>query len=350
MAHYAVVDDFRTGMPQTIPSAPFAPDGIACHWSAGAEGETGALGTISFLIGAPERNASYHEVWYPKNGGFEARRIVRPSRFAHSMNPTQPWPWSPDARTRRILGTRWWNPNAASYAVCVAGGSATIQRLVNDPGFMAGARRRIAELQAQFRAALSPDPMFNHAEGQTNKSDWGSLLRPAILQPTISEEDMDTRGKFQAWLVKPGAKVYASPSTSAPVLFTFGASGGQITSREEEVTTRNADGTVAATGVWRRVKLDNDPRKRQMGWMRRAGADPDLIIAPGDAAGYDEFLNQAEWGIDLAAVPTWPLSTGGISEAEVQRREKMAARVAAIDVGKAGSDALSTAVGRYPAP
>lgn len=201
MSYYAVVDDFRVGMPQTILPTPLRPRGKADHTTEGAEGEAGALGTIQFLIDAAARNASYHEIWYAKNGGFEARRIVRPDRAAHSMNPAQP-PWAPNTRVRRILGDRWYDPNAYSYAVSIAGTTAvTVPKLVNDPGFMAGARRRNAELLAQF-PSMSADPLFNHGEGQADRSDWGPLMRPALEE---TEVPVILRPVYEEWTTRASA-------------------------------------------------------------------------------------------------------------------------------------------------
>ncbi|MDP9143879.1 MAG: hypothetical protein M3N43_04140 [Actinomycetota bacterium] len=203
MSFYAVVDDFRAGMPQTTLVGALRPRGIADHTTEGAEGEAGALGTIQFLIDRADRNASYGEVWYAKGDGFEARRIVPPENASHSMSPN-PTVWQPDARVRRILGDRWWDPNSVSYSVSIAGSTAvTVPALIGNPGFMAGARKRNAELMAQFRASLTPDPLFNHAEGQTDRSDWGPLMRPAILS---TEDDMIIRKPLvrEQWTTRTG--------------------------------------------------------------------------------------------------------------------------------------------------
>ena len=231
MSYYAVVDDFRSGMPQTILSS-FRPRGIACHTTEGAEGEAGAVGTILFLAGNPGRNASYHELWYPKLGGFEARRIVRPDRAAHSMNPAQPSPWSPEVRVRRILGDRWGDPNAYSYAVSVAGSTNhTVPRLINDhPGFMEGARRRTRELLERFSSSLSPDPLFNHGEGQNNRYDWGLLLRPALLE----DDEMDWVSKIKPLspyiaTLDANARVRNAPSLNSSGSFLIPHTGREVT-------------------------------------------------------------------------------------------------------------------------
>jgi hypothetical protein len=188
--YYRVVDDFRPAVPHTVLSGVLRPRGLAGHTSEGGEGEAGFLGTVDFLIATAARSAGYHEGWYPKNGGFEARRITRPEYAAHSMNPRQP-PWRnpPLARVQRILGDRWWDPNAVSYAICIAGSTGiTIPRLINDAGFMAGARRRYAELRQQYASSLAADPLFNHGEGQADRTDWGNFRAALLAAP--QEDDV----------------------------------------------------------------------------------------------------------------------------------------------------------------
>src|SRR5688500_14540689 len=98
---YRVEDNFRSGIPQTVfqyGAGPFR--GISCHWTAGAPGRYGALGTVQFLIDNASRNASYHEIWWWENKTFGVMRIVRPERASHSMNPTPPT-WSPNTIVSR---------------------------------------------------------------------------------------------------------------------------------------------------------------------------------------------------------------------------------------------------------
>ena len=256
MTHYAVVDDFRVGMPQTaLPG--FAPRGIACHTTEGGEGEIGALGTIRFLIEAASRNASYHEVWYAKLDGFGARRIVPPGNAAHSMNPARP-PWAPNDRVRRILGDRWYDPNAWSYAVSIAGTTAvTVPALVNNPGFMAGARRRIGELQAQFRASLVLDPMFNHGEGQEDRSDWGPLMRPAILAEPEADVPVLTRPVREKWLI-PGNTTFWVGGPGFGEQKAFGPAPIELWSNGESVD-----------GLWRRIEYHNEPNIGEELWVLR---------------------------------------------------------------------------------
>jgi hypothetical protein len=250
MAYYAVVDDFRAGMPQTILAGGLKPRGVACHSTEGEGGESGALGTIQFLIDAASRNASYHELWYPKNGGFEARRIVRPDRAAHSMNPGAPW--TPNERVKRILGDKAHDPNAYSYAVSIAGSTThTVPKLINDPGFMEGARRRYRELLAQY-PTLSPDPLFNHGEGQSNRSDWGPLMRPALL-----EDDMDWARRIKPLdpyiaVLEANSKTRDAPSLASPNEFLHPGSIeiiviGEVTGAAYEGTNR---WLVYASSTW----------------------------------------------------------------------------------------------------
>jgi hypothetical protein len=247
MAYYAVVDDYRAGMPQTALATPLRPRGIACHTTEGAEGEQGALGTIQFLIDRADRNASYHEIWYAKGDGFEARRIVRLDRAAHSMSPAQP-PWNPNDRVRRILGDRWYDPNAYSYAVSIAGTTAvTVPNLVNDPGFMAGAARRIAEIRAAF-PSLSADPMFNHGEGQADRSDWGPLMRPAILAIPLPGGDMPV-------LTKPVREKWKVP---AGMSFYVGGPGVGELKQFTEATELWSNGETL-DGRWRRLEYHDSP-------------------------------------------------------------------------------------------
>lgn len=287
MAYYAVVDDFRDGMPQTALSGVLRPRGIAGHTTEGGEGEDGALGTIAFLIGAPERSASYHEVWYPKSGGFEARRIVRPERAAHSMNPRQP-PWRnpPDPRVGRILGDRWWDPNASSYAVSIAGSTAvTIAKLAADPGFMAGARRRYAELLAQFAASLSPDPLFNHGEGQADRTDWGTF-RTALLAAPPEEDDMlltrTWRQKRETWTTVPGAPFRALEPGQGVIDKAWGGAV-EVTTFLEEVVIVNGVPTTPTRRLLLALYPDPVSGPELLEIPRRSLTNPRPAANPSDA-------------------------------------------------------------------
>ena len=288
MPYYAVVDDFRDGMPQTALSGVLRPRGIACHTTEGGEGETGALGTIAFLIGAPERSASYHEVWYPKGDGFEARRIVRPERAAHSMNPRQP-PWRnpPDPRVGRILGDRWWDPNAASYAVSIAGSTAgTVPRLSADPDFMAGARRRYAELLAQFASSLSPDPLFNHGEGQADRTDWGTF-RAALLAPPAEEDDMlltrTWRRRRETWTTVPGAPFRATEPGQG-VIDKAWSNAADVTTFLEETRIVNGVITTPTSRLLLALYPDPDAGPELLEIPRRSLTNPRPAPDPSSAA------------------------------------------------------------------
>ena len=82
---YRVLSDLRAGMPKT------PKDGkpwrlIACHWTAGAAGYAGAVGTIGYMIQtAALRSASYHEIWAYDEATdlFSVIRIVPVTHCAH---------------------------------------------------------------------------------------------------------------------------------------------------------------------------------------------------------------------------------------------------------------------------
>lgn len=195
---YVVEQDFRSGIPQTWLAGGLKPRGLAGHWTAGAPGRRGALGTIRFFIDRADRNASYHEIWwFEAPDTFGVIEIVRADRASHSMNPNQPpnGPWEPNARVRRILGDKWWNPNSFSYSMSFAGMPEDLAAAMKYPAFIAGAQRRTRELMARFAGSLANDPLFNHGEGQpSTRRDWGTALRPAILGamlPDTSYEGVD---------------------------------------------------------------------------------------------------------------------------------------------------------------
>ena len=286
MAHYAVVDDMRPGMPQTVLAGALRPRGIAGHSTEGGEGEAGWEGTVAFLIGAPERSASYHEGWFPKDGGFEARRIVPPQNAAHSMNPRQP-PWRnpPDPRVARILGDRWWDPNASSYAVSIAGSTGvTIPKLMQDPGFMAGARRRYAELLAQF-PSLAPDPLFNHSEGQADRTDWGTF-RAALLAP-IEEDDMlltrTWRQKRETWTTVPGAPFRAQEPGAGVITKAWGGAV-EVTTFLEEIVVVNGVITTPTSRVLLALYPDPVSGPELLEIPRRSITNPRPAADPSDAA------------------------------------------------------------------
>jgi hypothetical protein len=290
MAFYAVVDDFRDGMPQTIlAGGTLRPRGIASHTTEGGEGEAGAVGTIvNVLIAMPERSASYHELWYPKADGFEARRIVRPEHASHSMNPRRP-PWRdpPDPRVARILGDRWWDPNAASYAVSIAGSTGvTIPKLSADRGFMAGARRRYAELLAQFASSLAPDPLYNHSEGQSDRTDWGTF-RAALLATPTQEDDMlltrTWRRKRETWTTVPGAPFRAQEPGQGVIPKAWAAPAVELTTFLEETVIVNGAITTPTSRVLLALYPDPEVGPELLEIPRRSLTNPRPAPEPSSA-------------------------------------------------------------------
>lgn len=205
---YRVVTDYRAGMPKT------AKDGkpyrlIACHWTAGATGYQGAVGTLAYMLSsAAQRNASYHELWSYESGNFTAIRIVDPRSCAHSLNPQQPpnGPYDPDAWVREALGANWWDPNQGVYAVSVAGAAAACTRYATDERFIKYAQRRIAEIRAEIPGLVG---LAEHSRFQNNKADWGPELTPALgghrftsLPDTAAENPMtdeDCQRRIAYW-------------------------------------------------------------------------------------------------------------------------------------------------------
>jgi hypothetical protein len=233
---YRIEDNFRSGVPQTAflnGAGPFR--GISCHWTAGAPGRNGALGTVQFFIDRADRNASYHEIWWWENKTFGVMRVVRPERASHSMNPTPPT-WSPTALVRRILGTKVGDPNRYSYSVSFAGMPADFERAMTDPDFVHGMARRTRELYAQF-GSLAADPLFNHGEGQpATRYDWGTVARPKIYAALNAPEDDDmyewvskmTPAKFRATVLV-GVPIRTAPlSSDATFAFNMPNSGRTI--------------------------------------------------------------------------------------------------------------------------
>jgi len=219
---YVIEDYFLTGIPQTLGGGPFR--GIACHWTVTPPGRDAAIATAkNFIATAATRNASYHELWWWAGGTFGVLRIVKPDRAAHSMNPlpvSRGGAWAPNALVQRILGDKSWNPNMFSYAVSFVGYPADMSTAAADPAFVQNAARRIKELYVQF-PSLAVDPLFNHSDGQSNKSDWGSALRPKIYEVlgTSVEEEMNlTNIKLEAWKPNGSNGVFRDkPERSAPV-------------------------------------------------------------------------------------------------------------------------------------
>ncbi|MEO7667148.1 MAG: hypothetical protein ABIU97_08970, partial [Dehalococcoidia bacterium] len=94
-----------------------------------------------------------------------------------------------------------------------------------NPGFMAGARRRTSELLVQFQASLVADPLFSHSEGQADRSDWGPLMRPALLQEDMLPALKPVR---QQWTTGMGDTL-ATSATATPggQFWTLGPNQGE---------------------------------------------------------------------------------------------------------------------------
>ena len=188
---YKVEEYYLAGIPQTALPGGLQPRGIAMHWTAGATGRAGALGTAKFFVDRADRNASYHMLvyWEASTRVFGVMWIVPVSRAAHSMNP-QPPTYAPNAEVKRILGDKTWDPNGASLAVSFCGMPADLEAAMQDDDFVSGYQRLVKELSAI--SSLSTRPLFNHGWAQpTTRTDAGAALIPAIYGET-PEEDVIT--------------------------------------------------------------------------------------------------------------------------------------------------------------
>lgn len=194
---YQVINEFRSGVPQT----PFGTVGpfrmLALHDTEGGAGLTGARGTLQFLIDRQDRNASYHEIWAwdEATKTFTALRIVPATSAAHSINPYPPsagGSYEPDSWVVQSLGTLWKDPNRYVYAVSVAGTVAQVDAWSGDPDFVAACRRRTSEIIAQFgvQPRLGEHFRFN----PSNRTDWGRLLTSKmgglVFTEVPKEDDM----------------------------------------------------------------------------------------------------------------------------------------------------------------
>lgn len=224
MGTYRVVNDFRTGMPQT-PTGTVGPFRmIALHDTEGGVGDGGALGTIRYLIDNSERNASYHEIWAWDEGAriFTVRRIVPATSAAHSMNPFPPT-YAPDPWVRQALGDRWQDPNRVIYAVSLAGRVADVNRWSGDSEFVSFCKRRIGEIQDQFNV-VTPYLGEHFRMNPSTRSDWGRLLTPALggLDTRLETLNMEMRPVQEEWWTRIGSVFYtAGPGMGIRKTFTL---------------------------------------------------------------------------------------------------------------------------------
>lgn len=206
---YRVVEDYREDVPQTSSGVigPFLC--FVLHDTEGGVGDSGALGTLRFLIDRKDRNASYHELWSWEEATrvFTARRIVPPTSAAHSLNPFPPsqgGSYEPDAYVRESLGARVNDPNRVVYAVSLAGTKADVDRWSEDSDFVKACLRRLAELRAELRM---PNRKAEHFRfNPSTRSDWGKLLTPAINREEMWVRILPVQ---EQWTTKLGARFYA---------------------------------------------------------------------------------------------------------------------------------------------
>lgn len=203
---YRVEKNYLPGIPQTKLSSPLRPSGISMHWTAGAPGRAGALGTAQFFVDRADRNASYHILVYWENRIFGVMWIVPVVNAAHSMNPNVP-PYDPNAEVRRILGTRVNDPNAACIAVSFCGMPVDLDKALADPDFLHGYRRLVGELSAI--SSMAPRPMFNHGWAQpSTRTDAGRLIVAITGVTTIGDEMQFWKPVQESWTTKSGTKFW----------------------------------------------------------------------------------------------------------------------------------------------
>lgn len=151
---------------------------IACHDTEGAQGRSGALGTIQFLIDRADRGASYHEIWWyhETTDEFGVIRIVPTYRAAGSVAPQRD-KYTPTTWVKNSLGVNAWDPNQGAYAISIAGRVADVDRYSRNPKFLAHAHRRMMELWKELNLTKRAEH-FQFNPG--TRSDWGKSLMPAL--------------------------------------------------------------------------------------------------------------------------------------------------------------------------
>ncbi len=222
------------GVPQTIVSG-FAPRGLVWHWTAGAVGRAGALGTIQHFINTRTTvNASYAILfWHEHQASLAcitvAMEIVPLNRASHSMAPTQTFvPKTGSARevarfaeVHRIL-TRDSDPNADVISASFCGMPADLAAAVKCPTFVADVRALAARLKAAV-PTLDAKPHFGHGwiqpitRYETDITTGGAdlLIGPVLYPPTAEEGDdvIIFRNPIvtQTWDTIPNARAFTRP-------------------------------------------------------------------------------------------------------------------------------------------
>lgn len=205
---YRIINDYRAGVPQTPMGRVLNFLMVALHDTEGGVGDAGARGTIQFLIDRADRNASYHEIWAWNEATktFTVFRIVRTTSAAHSLNPFPPskgGSYEPDATVRAALGTRVGDPNAAVYAVSIAGKVGDVNRWSADPDFVAACKRRLLEIKMELGVSAKAEHFrFN----PSTRTDWGQMLTPALSGERVW--GMLFKPVLQKWNTKVGAGFY----------------------------------------------------------------------------------------------------------------------------------------------
>ncbi|MCA1570875.1 MAG: hypothetical protein LC798_11260 [Chloroflexi bacterium] len=257
---YRVIERYDSRMP----SSPRNRARFVCifgHDTEGGVGAAGAQGTINFLINtAGTRNASYSEMWAFEQGSgdFTVLRIVPPTRAAHSVSPHPPV-YNPDAVARSVMGAGVNDPNQAGYAVSVAGKVADVDRWARDARFLAGARRRRSELNAE----LGVSRIVEHFRLQpSNRTDWGKTLTAqmgGVMPDTATEEDdvyewipHIVHEQARPGIVAQGAIAREAPRHDAPEvnIFPIGATPEIVRQRTVEVLGHVKDAPGYPPGLW----------------------------------------------------------------------------------------------------
>lgn len=232
------------GMPSTPRGTRSSQRAIAAHDTEGEVGEQGAWNTISWMHAtAPQRNASYNELWAfnEATGELLVIVVVPSSHAAHSIAPqptssTSGLPlYEPDALVRSTLGTVVNDPNMWVYAVSIAGRVADVDRYAKDSRFVEAARQRTAQ--------LGYGPLLEHFRfNPRTRSDWGRTLTPTILkEPNVADIDAFN---LETIVIDAFANVREAPDPNAPILF-------QTKEKERRVSVGTKNGHHAYWSNWK---------------------------------------------------------------------------------------------------